>query len=106
MRPGQGGIVHASLQLPCGMHHRWVTLGEAERMSQRGECRRIRVAGKKCVGKARPIYRLQAAIEPSDSQCSPAAITASDILVNVGLKGTHEARVAAREKIRHYQTTH
>ena len=100
------GVVFASLQLPEGMHHRFVTLGEAERMRERGECRRLSLPGKKCIGKARPTYRLIPRTDPSDSQCTPAAITASDILVSVGLKGTHEARVAAREKIRHYRQTH
>jgi len=88
------------------MHHRLVTVGEAERMLERGECNRARMPGKKSVGRTRPVYRLVPQVEPSTSDCTPAAITVFDLEASLGMRGTPEERKAAREKLDNYCETH
>jgi hypothetical protein len=100
-------VVFASLQLSCGMHHRFVTLAEAERLANRGDCKRVRLAAKKIVGRARAIYRLVPRPEPSKSSSTPCPITFDDTLANLGLvngPGTahYLAVKSSRLKIREY----
>ena len=92
-----------SIQLPNGMLQRWAPQAEAERMLKRGECKRLRIPGRKCVGKAKPVYRLVLEVEPSMSACTPAPITFPNMLANVGLAGNHHAVREARIKIREYR---
>jgi hypothetical protein len=93
----------ASLQLPSGMHHRWVPVAEAERLMARGDCRRMRLAGAKSVGRTRPTYRLVARPDPSESEYTPCSITLSDTMAALGLAGSHNVREAAKIKIREYR---
>lgn len=97
-------VVFASLQLPDGMHHRWVPIGEAERLERQGECRRVRLPGKKSVGRTRPTYRLVPRPEPSQSSVSPCPITVEDMQANVGLARDYRTVRQARVKIRNYIT--
>lgn len=104
------GVVFASLTLPEGLHHRWATIAECERMLARGECTKVIQPGKRSIGKTRPVYRLVARPEPSKSSVSPAPITFEDILANVGLDARpHRERVdrkvikATRLKIANYR---
>lgn len=106
MRTHASGVVYVSLQLSCGMHHRFATMGEAERLVERGECRRIRVAGRKHIGKVRPIYRLIKQAEPSDSESTTAAITVFDLRASMGMVGNWHEQRAAKAKIRNYQQAH
>lgn len=103
-------VIFASLQLPCGVHHRWLTIAEAERLKKRGECRRVIQPGKASIGRTRPVYRLEARPEPSNSQTTPPALTFADILANVGLdakphrvRADRQARVSTQLKIREYR---
>lgn len=99
--------IFVSLQLPCGMHHRWLTAGEAKRMEARGEARRIRISGKRFAGgKARPVYRMNLPVDPSNSGETPGAITVSDVRASLGMQGTPKKQKAAKVKIRHYRGAH
>lgn len=86
-------VAFASLCLECGTHSRWLTISEAERMRQRGQCKRYRVTGQK-----RRMYILTPAPEPSESKPSSLCITFEDMLANVGL-GTPTQVMLARAKI-------
>ena len=96
--------VFVSLQWPDGMHHRWATIGEAERLRERGDVRRLRLPGRKCVGKAKPVYRLVPRPEPSESQPTPGPITFEEMEANVGCARDPKIVQAARRKIRNYRS--
>jgi hypothetical protein len=76
------------LQNEDGSHCRWITPGEAERMQQRGQIRRI-TARKSPVQKFRMFPRVLA----SDSPNSMPVPTQSDLRVLVGLQKADEIRI-------------
>lgn len=90
-------VVHASLRLPCGTHHKWVTISEAERMQSRGECRRLRLPGKR-----NPVYKLIPVPEPSKSELTPPSITTSNMKVYAGEQGTPSERYRVRVKVKEF----
>lgn len=85
----------ACLQLPCGTIHRWPTIGEAERMKSKGECRRLHLPGRR-----HPVYRLIPQAEPSKSELTPPSITTTDMQINAGIGSKPEifrVKVKVRE---------
>lgn len=98
-----GGPVFAALQFPDGTFHRWVTIAEAERLKRRGDCKKLSLPGRKGMGPTRPTYRLVPRPEPSASQETMPALSAFDVLANVGLAGSAADQREARLRVRNYQ---
>ena len=89
-------VSFASLRLPCGTHHRWLTISEAERMKSKGDCKRLRIPSRR-----NPVYQLLAQAEPSKSELTPPSITVSDMKINAGF-GSHEDIARVRAKVREF----
>lgn len=87
--------MYARLLLPCGLHHKWVTISEGERM----------VSAKKWLRKNRkgktPTYMLPTDPTPSFSRDTPTGITKTELLANIGIGGKLQIE-RAREKVLGY----
>ena len=80
--------IWVQLQNQDGSHCRNITQGEADRLVQTGEIKRITARRN-----PKRQYRKQTLPEPSESHDSPASITMSDMRCLAGLQATDEIRV-------------
>lgn len=81
--PGNGDLHMRTIELqnPNGVHHRWITLGEAERLAKRGEIKRITPRRSPVVR-----YRMIEVAKPSSSKVSMPTITISDMRKVAGVQ--------------------
>lgn len=91
----------ASLQLPNGVHHRWIPEAEAERLRRRGDCTRLRRSGAQSIGRTVPVYRLVQHAAASEADPTPSSLTFADMIANAGLASKRRV-VLARRKVREF----
>jgi hypothetical protein len=76
------------LQNEDGSHSRWITPGEAERMQNLGQIRRVTSRKAPTVK-----YRMNARVEPSNARSSMTSVTQADLRVLVGIQRASDEMV-------------